>query len=323
VVDGASGVRKRHRRRRSRSRAHLDRLRPAWSASDAAQPRPFHADHDRRGRGPLAAQLHCPPRAVVAPAAFGDRRLAHRRSVRLAVRHHPGRHAQPRQIRPRLLCRTDLQPLRREFRPGRASCRQCRAASQLGTPPASTAPEGGLRPRALCRARTAVQRRRGVFQGRHHREGARRHHHGLEQGRRRSVRIFRGGSHRPAHLDHRPAGPLQRGGRCSRSGRPGRGDRSPRNGAAAQGRPQGGGLAEHLPGPIGRGRHHRCVRNRARCHRKQADAIGARSRDRGAPAHFRNLAGFDPGERFGRTPDPGQSERDDHSRLPSRRNGGP
>ena len=160
----------------------------------------------------MVAQPCRAARAVVAPSAFADRCLAHRRSVRLAVRHRAGRDSQRRQIRPRLLRRTNLRPLRCEFRPGRASRRQCRAAGQDGAPRRGTAPASSLRAGLSCRARAAVQRRRGIVQGRHHREGTRRHHHRLEQGRRRPVRLFRGRNRRPACLAYRPAGPALRSG---------------------------------------------------------------------------------------------------------------
>ena len=71
-----------------------------------------------------------------------------------------------------------------------------------------------------------------------------------------------------------------------------------RNPAAAQGRPRGGCFAEHLSDQVDGGSDRRRLQDRARHRREQAGAGRAPSGNRGATAHFRDLAG--PHLRFGR-----------------------
>ena len=135
--------------------------------------------------------------------------------------------------------------------------------------------------------------------------------------RRTPVRLHFDGGGRQADRYHRPAGPARRGPHHPRAGRPRRGDRAIRDPAHTQGRPQRRCVAEHLTDPVGRGRNHRRLQNRARHHGEQADAEGAQSGDRGTAAHLRDLAGPHPGDRYGRKFHPGQPERQDHPRLRS------
>ena len=68
--------------------------------------------------------------------------------------------------------------------------------------------------------------------------------------------------------------------------------------ARAQGRPHRRCFAEHLSDPLGLRQDRRHLQDRARHHRKQADAAGAQPGDRGAAAHLRDLAGPHPGDRY-------------------------
>ena len=177
----------------------LDRHRTARPAAGPAQRRTLHADHDRRGVARYGALSFAALLVLwFRTAAFGARRLAHGRDVRLAVRHRAVGDRQRRAVRSRLLCRPALRALRRQLRAGGAADRQCRLAGPDCPPARHAAPAGRVRTRPPHRARAAVQRGRRILQRRHHHQVARRHHHRLEPGRRTAVRIYCGRSGRPA-----------------------------------------------------------------------------------------------------------------------------
>ena len=298
----------------------LGRHRPARPAADAAERRPLHAGHARRGIDGVVPQPRGAGGAVASPTAFGPRRLADGRDVRLAVRHRAVGDAERGAIRCRLLSRPHLRPLRGELRARGTADRQCRPAGQAGPPARNAAPGGGLGKKSPHRTRTPVQRGRGIIQRRHHHQIARRHHHRLERRRRTPVRLHCGGSGRREHQHHRPAGPARRRSAMSSSGS-GHGEpiEHYETVARAQGRPQRRRFAERLADPVGLRRDRRHLQDRARHHRKQADAEGAHPGNRGAAAYLRDFERPHPGDRHIREFHPGQPERHRASSAISRR----
>ena len=169
--------------------------------------------------------------------------------------------------------------------------------------------------RLLWQASGALRRRRRVLQRCHHHEVARRHHHGLEQGRRTPVRLFGRRGRRPADRPHRAAGPQGRNQGHPQPHQQQRVDRPARDRPHAQGRPADRRRPERLAAAIDSGQDHRRIQDRPRHHRGKAIAREAAPRDRGAPAHLRDLAGPDPRHRRFRQFHPGQPEREGHPRL--------
>ena len=88
----------------------------------------------------------------------------------------------------------------------------------------------------------------------------------------------------------------------------GRNHRAERNRAAAQGRNLGRGRAQHIADQGGFRRDHRHLQDRPRHHRVEPHPTRVAAADRGATAHLRNLAGFDPGHQRHGHSGPGQSQ---------------
>ena len=197
--------------------------------------------------------------------------------------------------------RPHLRPLRRELRARRTARRQRRPAGQAGSPARNVAPGSRLGKESPHRTRKPFQRGRGIIQRRHHHQIAGRHHHRLERRRRTPVRLHGGGGGRQEHRHHRPAGPARRRYAIS-SNAIGRGEpiehyetsRVRKDGTQRRR------FAEHLPDPLGLRQDRRHLQDRARHHRKQADAAGAQPGNRGAAAHLRDFERPHPGDRHQR-----------------------
>ncbi|MGY3119271.1 PAS domain-containing protein [Bradyrhizobium sp. S3.14.4] len=94
-----------------------------------------------------------------------------------------------------------------------------------------------------------------------------------------------------------------------------RGHRPARDRAAAQEWPADRRPAEPGPAAIDRRQDHRRLQGRSRHHRAEAGGIRPQPRDRGAPAHLRDLAGPDPRDGRLRQFHPDQPEREGHPRV--------
>ena len=279
----------------------------------------FTPDPGRRRVDGVVAQPRGPAGAVVSAAAFGDRHLADGRAVRLAVRHRVVGDPQRGQIRSGLLCRPDLRALCREFRSGGVAGRHRRPAGPDGPTAGEAAPAGGLR------TGLHADRERlfgAVVESSNDAIITKALDGTITAWNRAAERLF-GYTAAEAvgkHIDI-IVPPDRRAELSDILDRVGRGeaDRTSRDLARAQGRPDGGCFAQRLADPFGGGRDHRRLQDRARHHRKQADAAGAQPGNRGAAAHFRDLAGSHPGHRHRRKLRPGQPELDGHPRLSIRR----
>ena len=82
----------------------------------------------------------------------------------------------------------------------------------------------------------------------------------------------------------------------------------------------GRGLAQHISDQVAGGRHHRRIEDRPRHYRKQANPARTPPADRGAPPHFRNFAGSDPGDRSEGSPGSGEPQRRNYPGIYAGRN---
>jgi len=110
----------------------------------------YTSHDDRRRVFGLGPEPRCADRAVVPPAAKRPRRLAHGGDVRLAVRYRPVGHPQRVALRPWLLSRPHLRPLRGKLRAGDSANRQRQPSGTIIEIARDHTPAGCHRSRVLA-----------------------------------------------------------------------------------------------------------------------------------------------------------------------------